>query len=86
MSQILRSFDVIKYSDELSNKVDNYIEIAHDSEEEIEIRAATIWSVELIRQQIPDLTAGEIDNTIWLMSQSMQGQVKPYHRTRTIYY
>ena len=40
----------IKINGELSDnwlkfKVDNYIEIEHDSSEEIEIRAATVWAV-----------------------------------------
>jgi hypothetical protein len=76
----------LEYSNELAEKVDNYIELTHDSEEEIEIRAATIWGVELLRQIMPDLTAGEIDNTIWLLSQNLQNQAQPYHRTRTIFY
>lgn len=86
LPQILRLFEVFEYTSELADKVDNYIEIPHDSREEIEIRAATIWAVELIRQRIPELTAGDIDNTIWLLSQSLQDQAKPYHRTRTIFY
>ena len=54
--------------------------------EEIEIRSATIWGVELIRQQFKNYNAAEIDNALWLMSQSFSKDTKPYHRTYTIYY
>lgn len=86
LPQILRMFGVIKYSSELANKVDNLIELSHNSREEIEIRAATIYTTELLRQKIEKMTAWEIDNILWLMSQDIQDTAKPYHRTRTIYY
>jgi uncharacterized protein (DUF779 family) len=86
LPQVLREFGILQYSDKLAGKVDNYILIPHDSREEIEIRAATIWAIELLKAEIKDMNASEIDNTIWLMSQNMQEQSKPYHRTRTIYY
>jgi len=86
LPQILREFGVLEYEDPLAEKVDNLIEIPHDSIEEIEIRAATVWAVELLRQRIGKLTAGEIDNTLWFMSQKMEGEPRPYHRTRTIFY
>jgi hypothetical protein len=86
LPQMLRLFSILRYSKELASKVDEYIEVEHDTLEEVEIRAATIWAVELIRQQIPNLNAGNIDNTLWLMSQNVQKEAQPYHRTRTIYY
>lgn len=86
LPQILRMFGVISYKDSLSKMIDDVIEIPHESREEIEIRAATIWAVELLRQKIGKLTAGEIDNTLWVMSQDIQNEAKPYHRSRTIYY
>lgn len=86
LPQILRMFGVIKYSAALAEKVDNFIELPHDSREEIEIRAATIFSVELLKKEIKTMSAWEIDNTLWLMSQDIQNSALPYHRTRTIYY
>lgn len=86
LPQILRMFGVLEYVDELAEKVDNMIEIFHDSREEIEIRAATIWAVELLRQKIKELTAMEIDNALWLLSQEIKQGTKPHHRTRTIFY
>ena len=86
LPQVLRTFGIFEYEASLAERIDNFIEIPHDSDEEIEIRAATVWAIELLRQMIGRLTAGEIDNAIWLMSQDIQGNAKPYHRTRTIFY
>ena len=86
LPQVLRQFGITSYEKSLEDRVDNYIEISHDSREEIEIRSATVWAVELIRQKLGKLKANDIDNTIWLISQNIQQEAKPYHRTRTIFY
>lgn len=86
LPQILRMFGIIKYSAALAEKIDSFVELPHDSREEIEIRAVAIYTTELLRQKIEKMTAWEIDNTLWLMSQDIQDIAKPYHRTRTIYY
>lgn len=84
--QILRMFGVLNYESTLAEKVDAYVELPHDGREEIEIRAASIWAVELMRQELPKFSAVDIDNALWLMSQSIQSQARPYHRTKTIFY
>ena len=86
LPQLLRMYGVINYEKSLAEKIDALIEIVHDSREEIEIRSATIWAIELLRQRINTLTAGEIDNTIWLLRQGIQNETKPYHHSRTIFY
>lgn len=85
LPQILRKFGVINYSNELANQIDSYLLLPSGSEKEIEIRANTIWAVELIRQQLKIYPAVQIDNALWLLSQD-QSDIKPYHRTYTIYY
>ena len=58
---------------------------------EVEIRAATVWGCELLRQGLERLRGGsplrafEVD---WLLWSDAQGRTisRPYHRTRTIYY
>lgn len=84
--QMLRWRGLIKYSSDLAQKVDKLILLKVGSREEIEIRSATIWGVELLRQEIPDVSAGEIDSALWEMSQDLKVQEKPYHRVRTINY
>ena len=85
LPQMLRKCDVIKYKDNLAKKVDSYVLIPAGSREEIEIRSVTVWCIELIRQKLEKYTAADIDNALWLISQN-QTNVKPYHRTYTIFY
>jgi hypothetical protein len=88
--QILRKFGIIEYSPELAEKVDNRIEIQKGSKEEIEIRANTIWTIELmkneIKKKIPNIKSFDIDSHLWLLSQKKSPDDKPYHLTRTIFY
>ncbi len=85
--QILRSLEATEYNKELASKVDSGVRIKQGSREEIEIRASAIWSVELIRQELNGkFSANQIDNTLWLISQNKKENIKPYHRTRTIFY
>lgn len=90
LPQILRRFGIFEYGPELIEKIDNKIELPHDSEEEIEIRANTIWAVEYIKDQVksknPEITSMGIDDHLWLASQEKFLDEKPYHRTRTITY
>lgn len=83
--QMLRKYEVISYTKDLAEKIDNYILIEQGSREEVEIRSATVWCIELIRQKLKKYTASDIDNALWLLSQD-QKDIKPYHRTYTIYY
>jgi hypothetical protein len=86
LPQILRLFGLLKYHPDLAKKIDNYVLIPQGSREEIEIRAVTIWGVELIRQRLKIYTARQIDHALWFISQDKSTQEKPYHRTRTMYY
>src|SRR3990167_10893845 len=49
---VLRRLGIYTYSDYLANKIDNQEPIKKDIEEEIELRANTLWAVELIKQKI----------------------------------
>lgn len=86
----LRKLGIISYSPELAKVVDSQSEILKGSEQEIEIRANTIWAVELIRQElkkrIPDITATHINDHLWLTTQAKTADEKPYHHTRTTSY
>ena len=90
LPQLLRSQSVLIYAPELAAKIDAYEPISASSEEEIEIRAATIWAVELLRRSLDHLgisrTASAIDYRLWAESQIHTTDERPYHRTRTIYY
>jgi hypothetical protein len=88
--QVLRHFGVLEYSPSLATRIDKQELLACGSEEEIELRAATIWACELLRREIvyitgTNMTAAEVDNRLWHIGQNI-AEMKPYHRTRTIFY
>lgn len=90
LPQVLRKLGILSYTKELAFKVDNKTEIQKYSEEEIEIRANTIWAVELIKEKLkhkfPNENSIHINDHLWLLSQTKSPNDKPYHRTRTISY
>lgn len=87
--QLLRHYGVLTYTPELARRVDSQQLLAEGSEEEIEIRAATVWACELLRRELLaldyPLTAAEIDMRLWLLAQN-SANMRPYHRTRTQFY
>ncbi len=90
LPQVLRRLGILQYKPELAQKVDQEVHLEPSSPEEVEIRANTIWAVELIRRELEQmgkrLRAFEIDWILWNLGQGMEFRVKPYHRTLTIYY
>lgn len=89
LPQVLRHYHVLEYNSILAQRVDNQELLPIESEEEVEIRATTIWACELLRRKMQHhgyaMTAAEIDQRLWLMGQEST-EMRPYHRTRTIYY
>jgi hypothetical protein len=90
LPQVLRHLGILHYAPELENMIDQQIFIEAGSPEEVEIRANTIWAVELIRQELERMGKGlrafEIDWILWNMGQDEAFKKKPYHRTVTIFY
>jgi hypothetical protein len=88
--QVLRRFGVIAYSDELAARIDRRELIPAGSPDEVEIRAATVWACELLRQSLAEqgspLRAFEVDWALWLAGQSLPADSQPYHRTYTGFY
>ncbi len=88
--QVLRRLGILEYSNDLAARIDARKLISAGSEEEIEIRAATIWAVELLRQSLDahgrHIAAHEIDWALWQAGQSIDAADRPYHRTVTIFY
>jgi hypothetical protein len=88
--QVLRHFGILEYHPSLATRIDKQDLIAPGSEEEIELRAATVWAGELLRRQMVysagnPISASEVDNRLWHIGQNIP-EMKPYHRVRTIYY
>jgi len=88
--QVLRKLGILRYMDELAKKVDGMIFIPKNSGEEVEIRANTIWAVELIREVLdrrsPGITSALVNDMLWLAGHDKSPLDKPYHRTRTTSY
>lgn len=88
--QVLRQIGLLFYDSALSDLISNRALIAPGSRMEMEIRAATIWTCELLRQELSrngvDRCAYEIDWALWQFGQSLPPDSEPYHRTETIYY
>ncbi len=88
--QVLRHFGILSYSPELAIKVDKGIIIPHDGEEEIEIRANTIWAVEFIKKELIkkglDTNSVSVGNHLWHLSQDKSKRFKPYHLSSNIFY
>ena len=89
LPQLLRHEGILGYAAPLADKVDNQVPLQAGSEEEVEIRGNTVWAVELMGQELDALglrlPSYQIDWLLWYASQD-SGHMKPYHRTRTIYY
>ncbi len=89
LPQILRYWDILTYSRGLENKIKNKILILAGSKEEIEIRAATVWAVEFLKEELAKrgkkLYSYEIDWILWVKSQKEKIKSN-YHLTKTIYY
>ena len=94
--QLLRDMNVLVYSTTLSKIIDEKREIFSGSQEEIEIRAATIVAVERIVQEVnsrkeegsKDVNAIFIDWLLWQRGEKLEaaGKLSPHHRVRTIFY
>jgi len=90
LPQVLRHVGILRYERALEHEVDNGIFLEAGSPEEIEIRANTIWAVELIRQELTkmgkELRAFEIDWILWNLGQQREFKAQPYHKTVTTFY
>lgn len=86
----LRAMGILAYSPELAAAVDSRTLIPRDSDEEIEIRAATLWAtaelteaVNALRPADMQLVIPEIDYRLW---NSYHATFAPHHLTETIMY
>lgn len=84
--QVLRGFNILEYDNELSEMVDNEIEIEENSIYEVEIRANMIVAIDMIKERLNDIPSIEINDIIWSLGQDKSKVKKPYHRTRTMSY
>jgi hypothetical protein len=90
LPQILRHMGILVYLPSLAQKIEARFLLPASSREEVEIRANTIWAVELLRRALArhggDLRAFELDWWLWGEAQRFGPTDDPYHLTRTVYY
>jgi len=90
LPQILRHLGVLRYAPGLAQKIDRGELLQARSPEEVELRANTVWAVELLRRELKqmgkDLMALELDWLLWELAQGEELGKKPHHRTVTIFY
>ncbi len=90
LPQVLRQLDILHYEPQLAERIDRLEHIQSGSPEEVEIRAATICAVEVLRQELmrrgQKVTSAQLDNWLWNLGQNESYRSVPYHRTRSIFY
>ena len=88
LPQVFRHYGVMEYSLSLSETVDHKELIPNGSQEEIEIRAATLVACKKLGKICHDMTLADIDVSLWLLSQDSRGSndMKPHHMTVSYYY
>jgi hypothetical protein len=88
--QLLREEGLITYNEALATKVNNKSLLPPGSEEEIEIRAATVHAVEMMVSRCKvmglSITSVELDWLLWQRGEERLKTMRPHHRTLTVYY
>jgi hypothetical protein len=90
LPQVLRELGILSYHPDLARRVDLRQNLTPGGEEEIEIRAITLWAVEALKRTFDlsgkRVTGAWVDQWLWQLGQLEPFRKKPYHRCRTIYY
>lgn len=91
LPQLMYHLGILKYDKPLQEKVSARQEIIAGSEEELEIRAATVQVVEMMCSEVRKLTRSpllslNLDNILWERGESQLDILPPHHRTMTVYY
>lgn len=80
--QTMRALEILKYNEELSNIVDNKLEIDCSSKYEVEIRASMLVAIDYIKSKMKDAKAIEINDYFFVASKNIKSIAKPYHLCR----
>jgi hypothetical protein len=83
---VLRIDGVLEFDPGLVARIDAEELIAHDSPEEVEIRACALHAVELLVAAHGATTATAVDNVLWHRGAGPRYKAHPRHRARTTDY
>ncbi|MBQ8659919.1 MAG: hypothetical protein IJ475_03695 [Bacilli bacterium] len=85
--QVLNSYGILEYSNELDRLLDSKTEIEKDSIYENEIRASVLVVINYIYEKLgKKVSRMDINDYIWGLGQDKSKMTKLYHRTRTVCY
>jgi hypothetical protein len=91
--QILRAKGVLRYAPGLAARIDRLEVIPFASDEEVQIRAATVQAVERLKAEIELLSGGGsgvksiyLDWLLWQEGEKVKDAILPHHRTLTVFY
>lgn len=89
LPQILESFGVLKYDNELDLDITTETLIPANSRKEIELRASSIAAVEQMRAEMKaqgrKISTHELDWILWVKAKATKFK-KPHHKTLTTFY
>lgn len=80
--QTMRALEIIEYNEELSNVIDNRLEIEYSSKYEIEIRASMLIVINYIKSKIDNTNNIDINDYFFTASKKVKSIAKPYHLCR----
>ncbi|XP_030539016.1 queuosine salvage protein-like [Rhodamnia argentea] len=86
---VLQQLGVLKYSSALMSTIEANNEIVSGTEEEIELRACSIYAVEKMRELMSKKLGKQVlsvELDLWLWSCGVQSPSLRHHRTLSIYY
>ncbi|KAF7809915.1 queuosine salvage protein-like [Senna tora] len=86
---VLQQLGVLKYSSRLANTIEASGEIGPGTEEEIELRACSVYAVEKMRELLSKKLGRQVlsvELDLWLWATGIQCSSLQHHRTLSIYY
>jgi hypothetical protein len=83
---VLRLDGILRFDPALTARIEAGALIAHDSPEEVEMRAAAVHAAELICRARPDLSAQQVDNLLWTKGGGARYKAAPRPRARCTAY
>ncbi len=90
LPQVLRAIGGLRLDEDLEARIDSGVLLEEGSEEEVEIRCATVHASEVLRRALdvswPGVTALQVDHLLWRSAVHWEGTLPPFHHTRTTDY
>jgi hypothetical protein len=83
---VLRLDGVLRFDPALVQRIEAGGLVAHDSPEEVEMRACAVHTAELLVHERPDLTAQQVDHLLWTRGGGARYKAVPRPRARCTAY